>query len=393
MKRILGLFRLDRQLAGDEERRAVDVQRLVDRDRAARRQRNALRPDSLVLLRQLHLAEEDVGAVHPAQLVGAFRILLHPVADALHRHLLARNDAALDQDATDRRVGMAVVGIVVDAHRRAVIETDPRGALDLREQQIRLIPQPRDLEATALDGAVLDLRAVVVGHELAPSDLAIDRTLVGQARRVLLETAHEQVGRTAIDRNVVDLVLGARALDHRLVVAGDEAVGIAELGDLQRLEISLEERARRGAVGRLGRPCLTARVAQRVAERLVLRGAIGLGRDRLAAGAEGSVRRELVIVGPAGHLAPGQRPILAVADFQRPVELRVGQVAHRRSGRVTPGSHRLSRVRRKHDSRDAQGERWRPISEAPGSKNPLPNLANHACTIKVPLNANSEKQG
>src|SRR5581483_2507703 len=122
-------------------------------------------------------------------LVGALRILLHPFANALHRHLLARNDAALDQDAADGRIGKAVIGIVVDADGRAVIQADPRRALDLREQQISLIPEPGDLQATSLDRTILDLSAIVIGDQLAPSDLAIDRALVGQVGRILFETA------------------------------------------------------------------------------------------------------------------------------------------------------------------------------------------------------------
>ena len=51
-KRRFGCFGFDRQLALDEERRAVDMQRLVDRDRAARRQRHALRADRLVRCRR-----------------------------------------------------------------------------------------------------------------------------------------------------------------------------------------------------------------------------------------------------------------------------------------------------------------------------------------------------
>ena len=52
-ERRLRMFGVDRQFALDEERRAVDVQRLVDRDRAARRQRHALRADRLVLVGQI----------------------------------------------------------------------------------------------------------------------------------------------------------------------------------------------------------------------------------------------------------------------------------------------------------------------------------------------------
>ncbi len=105
--------------------------------------------------------------------------------------------------------------VVVDAQRRAVGELDPRRALDLREQQVGLAFQPGDLQPAAGDGAVLDLGAVVIGHQLAPADLAIHRAAVRQADRALVLAAHEQVGRAAIDRNIVDVGLVPRAIEHR----------------------------------------------------------------------------------------------------------------------------------------------------------------------------------
>src|SRR5205085_2712612 len=75
------LLRFDRQFALDKERRAMHMQRPIDRNRAARRQRNTLRAYRFILVRQRHLAEEDVRAVLPAQFVGTVRILLHPLPD------------------------------------------------------------------------------------------------------------------------------------------------------------------------------------------------------------------------------------------------------------------------------------------------------------------------
>ena len=49
----VGLQALDRQIGRDEERRAVDVQLVVDRDRAAGRERNALRADRLLVAGRL----------------------------------------------------------------------------------------------------------------------------------------------------------------------------------------------------------------------------------------------------------------------------------------------------------------------------------------------------
>src|SRR5205085_6306677 len=166
--------------------------------------------------------------------------------------------------------------------RAAVVELDPRRALDLGEQQIGRVLQPGNLQSAARDLAVLDLTAVVIGHELAAADLAIGRALVGQADRILLVAAHEQVRGPAIDRDVVDVGLRARSLQHRLVIAGDETVGLAEARYPQRRKILLEEGFGAGVVGRLERFGDAAGFAQRGAQSLRF-GSAGLRADRTAA--------------------------------------------------------------------------------------------------------------
>ena len=125
-----------------------------------------------------------------------------------------------------------------------------------------------DFESAPLDRAVLDLRRDR-NRARACGGRSCDNTapLFGRSGEAWLEAAHEQIGRTAIDRNVVDLVRVPRSLDDRLVVAGDEAVVLAEPRDLQRREILLEEGARLGGIGDLGRPGLAAGIAQGCAER------------------------------------------------------------------------------------------------------------------------------
>ena len=134
--------------------------------------------------------------------------------------------------------------VVIDAHRRAVLEADARRALDLREQQIGLVLQPADFEAAAGDLAVLDLGAVVIRHELAAADLAKHLALVGQAGGALRDAANEQVRRPAIDRHGVDVGLRPRAVDDRLVIAGDETLGFAEPRDSQAAENCSSKNAR-----------------------------------------------------------------------------------------------------------------------------------------------------
>ena len=169
--------------------------------------------------------------------------------------------------------------------------------------------------------------AVIVGHELAAADLAEHLALVRQIGRGLRIAAHEQVGGTPVDRHIIDLVLGPRSLDDRLVIAGDEAGILAQTRNLQRHEIFFEEGARPGAVGNLGRARRAARFAQCHAERPRIRRRVVLRRDRLAACAKGLVGGELVVIVPAGNVGPGQREILAAGYFGRQIEFRIGQGA------------------------------------------------------------------
>src|SRR6185437_7343448 len=111
---------------------------------------------------------------------------------------------------------------------------DPCRTLDLREQQIGLAFEPADFEAAASDRPILDFAAIVIGHELAPADLAKHLALVGQAAVALLLAADEQIRRTTIDRHGVDIGLDPRSVEDGFVIAGDEALALPEPGDPQR---------------------------------------------------------------------------------------------------------------------------------------------------------------
>ena len=302
------------------------MQRLVDGDRAARRQRNALRADRFILVGEIHFAKEHVGAVLPPQFVGAVGVLLHPLPDLLHRHLILGDDVALDQDAADRRVGKAVMRVVIDADGGAVLEAHPRRALDLREQQIGLVLEPDDFEAATGNRAVLDLGAIVIGHELAAADLAEHLALVGQARGTLPGAADEQIGGSAIDRHGVDVGLGPGAVDDGLVVAGDKTLGFAEPRDSQGKEMLLEEGPGPGPVVDIESSGGPAGIAQRGTQRLRFGGRLALRRYRPAAGAKRLVGEQMIVLAPARDIGPRHRCILAAADFKRPGELRIGQV-------------------------------------------------------------------
>jgi hypothetical protein len=63
----------------------------------------------LALDRQSGDAKEYVGAIGGPHICSFVRMRRHPFANALHRHLLARNKIALHEHAADRGIGVTVV--------------------------------------------------------------------------------------------------------------------------------------------------------------------------------------------------------------------------------------------------------------------------------------------
>src|SRR5205085_4249317 len=127
-----------------------------------------------------------------------------------------------------------------------------------------------------------DFGTIVIGHKLATADLAKYLSLVGQ-RSVLLEAADKQIGGTPINRHAVDVGSRSRAVDHGLVVAGDEALALPDPRDPQRQKMRFEEAPRFGVIPDAGRCGRAAGDAQRDAQRFGIGGWLLLGGDRLAA--------------------------------------------------------------------------------------------------------------
>src|SRR6202030_2992878 len=101
-----------------------------------------------------------------------------------------------------------------DAKNGAVLQADARRSLDLREQHIKLAAQPADLQTPAVQRAVLDLAARIEGDDLAPA-------------------GRHEIGRPAKQRGGELAGRHARAFDDRLIIAGEEAVAVAEFADAQ----------------------------------------------------------------------------------------------------------------------------------------------------------------
>src|SRR5690606_32399333 len=102
---------------------------------------------------------------HLAQLRG---VALCPGLDALHRGTLRRQLAAIDQQAADRTIGVAVVVGEAYAQHAAALEFDAARTLDLQEKELNRILDPGDLAALDCGESGLDLGAFEIRHE-APS--------------------------------------------------------------------------------------------------------------------------------------------------------------------------------------------------------------------------------
>src|SRR5262249_15620375 len=149
-------------------------------------------------------------------------------------------------------IGIAVVAVVVDAQRGAILQDHARRALDLDRQRLERIPEPADLELLTVEHAFLDRGTVVIGNDLvllvaAPDQGALVRE-VGAARLV---TDGLEIARTPVERNMKFRIGKTRAFDDRLEIAGEESLLLAQPRNAHRPEIVLEEGARRRRVGRL----------------------------------------------------------------------------------------------------------------------------------------------
>src|SRR5262249_9321857 len=123
------------QVGMDEKWRAIHVQRVVDGNRASRGERYALGADrfsvtrcaldvlKLSIIRHSDNTEEYEGPVLAYHFLGALRSSRYPLTDALQRHLFARDNVTLNENAADRHERIAVMAIVVDAYNCSVFQT------------------------------------------------------------------------------------------------------------------------------------------------------------------------------------------------------------------------------------------------------------------------------
>jgi len=181
----------------------------------------------------------------------------------------------------------------------------------------------------AVQRAVLDLAARIEGDDLAPAEPAADlHALVGKEIAELAPAGRHEIGRPAKQRGGELAGRPARAFDDRLIIAGEEAVAVAELADAQRPEIVLEELARAVLLERDGRERPPADVFEFLGDRRLAAGP-PLAVQRPAAREKSRESGGVVIIRPTVELRPVDRLVLSVGKFDR---LALGAAGRRHAG-------------------------------------------------------------
>src|SRR5439155_11855577 len=111
--------------------------------------------------------------------------------------LLARDQAALDQESPDRHIGMAVLPVIADSDRAAPVQPDPARSLDLQKKRIDRIVDPEELEPPPRKRAILYV----------------------SARRKL----RSRIGRLAVKWRLVRAMTLPRAIEFDLVISGEQS--------------------------------------------------------------------------------------------------------------------------------------------------------------------------
>src|SRR3974390_1020842 len=222
----------------------------------------------------------------------------------LRRPFPSPNALTLDPGAPERGIGIAVVGVVVDAQRSAVLEDDARRTFNLDRDQVGWIPEPADFKLAAVERAGFDGAAIVVRDDLALLVAATDpRTFVWKCLGPRLLAGHNQVMRPAVDRDVEFRIGKARARNNGLKIAGYQSLDLAQARDAHGGKILFEEVAGSRGIRRPQVERLAADVPQRAVNRSAIVGVPAFAQG-LAACLVGGECREVIITRPAADLGP-----------------------------------------------------------------------------------------
>src|SRR5262249_4436533 len=138
------------------------------------------------------------------------------------------------QRAIDRAEWKAVMRVVVDAQRRAILEDHAPRALQLDRKYVEWILEPTDLEPLTIERARLDRAAVVVRHGLVPFIEATDLTVVWKSNGAEFLAGGDEIRRAAIEREMKYARGESRALNDRFEITCQQTLGFAQSRDAHR---------------------------------------------------------------------------------------------------------------------------------------------------------------
>jgi hypothetical protein len=222
-------------------------------------------------------------------------MLGHPGADGLHRHVFARQHAALDEQPADPGIGQAALGGISEAHERAVGEPYPAGSLDMNEKGICPVFKPNKLKTAVAERTFLDLAPGEIALWVPVNAPAIVKTKLQGG--VVVETM--KVVGPAIDRHGESAALLEAASYLGLEVTGEEALRTNRIVHLEGREILLEEDARLAC-----RPSFSAHIQPIIAaaaEPHRPKKSSAFGNDLGTGAAEGDERLVMLPLAPAGN--------------------------------------------------------------------------------------------
>ena len=227
-----------------------------------------------------------------------------PGADRLHRHLLQRDLAEIDEDAA--RPGEALAGFrrIGDAYQASVAHMQARRALDMDEEGVHLVGQPDDLQIPAGKCTALDLTPVEIfdgAVRLGASEGEIEIHF----RRAVGVVDIDKIGGARQKRNGKVRSPNRRGRGLRLVEAGDEAGRAGRIAHAHGNKKVLEESAGVGSIRLRNGPCRIIGIRESHAVNAERAGAVGFFRKPESRTSESRESPAVVVLDPAGQFGEG----------------------------------------------------------------------------------------
>src|SRR5581483_11086076 len=216
-----------RNLGLNQRERAPGKQTRIGSDGAAGRDRHLQTAQRLAAWAH---AEKNVARIVGKDLVALFGVSVQIAAQALHRHRLAGDFAGIDQEPADAAVGPAVLRREADAQLAAFGQANDAGALNVQKEKLHRIGDPGDFQrAAAKPSLPVDLAPRVIRQKLLALDPA-ENSLGFRRRAERHHFGRDQIGGARVNRIEKFAAARAAAIEHRLIVAGEQHLGVFRIG-------------------------------------------------------------------------------------------------------------------------------------------------------------------